>query len=409
MPRMLYTLSEKNLHLGVFESMWQALREAVAAEGWTIERVDPHAPEFWWKLMDYAQDPEAVINFGNHVYDLHLSGENLFRFKPLTEFFACRMVASIGDHPFMPSMMVRLRCASSGLRFQGAVPGFGPAMRICQVHPPSFTLIDPVVSYGAQAQQQPFDARPIDLLIGLNVVTCKTLSLLRAYFPQRGSPERRLMEGAYDALRQDRENYPLRVANAVVQSIFGHSMEDNAVEFSRRVDLARFICDVDLVVRRERREEILQGLLRDTAGLRVMMIDGGFPEELSGPHVDVVPRVPASKFGELLGQSKVSLHVHPTYPGGLHERMVNTMAAGAALLTDPTPALRRWTENQDYALVHPGETLRQVVERVGAPQFAPIAAAGPPRADREFSAAAHARRLIALATEAEPPTQLLAA
>jgi len=319
----------------------------------------------------------------------------------VTDFFACRMLAWLGDHPYSPYMLDRLRYLPSRVRLHGVEPGFFTGVRALQPDMSGGQVIDCCPSYARAAQDIPFAQRPLDVFISLNFYAEWT----REGFQQRWAPttrEGRLANAFYESLRHDRTTFPLALAEPLLKEFYGASWAELAQDFEQLKAVGTVLDAVDLCVRGERRLEILHGLLRDTGGLRIAMVDSGLPPLPKISNVEVIPTVKASALGRIMGQSRVVLHVHPTYPGGVHERVINAMAAGSAVLSDPVPRLHElFGDNEGWLALQPGESLREVVMRVGPDSFAEVAAAGQAAVRARFSADAYVQRLLALAEAPE--------
>lgn len=147
----------------------------------------------------------------------------------------------------------------------------------------------------------------------------------------------------------------------------------------------------DGFIRNQRRHRMLTAL----AGQPILLVGGG-PEVPVHPHTRCLPAMPHADLLRLYGQARTVV-VSPPYAGGLSERVIQPMAAGALVLSPPTGMSDRLlgrdrvfvTVRADFADVQTG------LDRARDPVFRGQAVAGALDSVRQrFSPAAMAKQIL---------------
>lgn len=344
MKEILFTLPEQGNHCGVLSSIYQALAAEMRRRQWKVDVISPSDENFLLKILTVGQKEEAILFFGHFFYDLRFSAQNHFRETSIAEMIRAPIGLEIGDHPFSRFMWERIQHTHENSFMFAPEPGYFEAALLLQPKLRNFRRIQFPISFAPVEQLTPFDQRPIDLLVPMTVATGKSIDEVMATFP-KGCDSRKLAEAIYENLRANRNDYPLTILRSLMLELF--SRELPSVRNGQDILLGAFavLSDIESCIRSERRVEFLSHLLKDVRGRRVLVLDRGLPKSLKTPNVVIQPPVDAGTLGKLMGQSKLLAHCHPTYPLGLHERIINGMASGCVVVSDFAPCLEESFQN----------------------------------------------------------------
>lgn len=337
---------------------------------------------------------DAAI-YSGFFSDLRLNAYNNFKDLNLFDVLPVLIGMAIGDHPFTEFMWERITRSSARTTVMCIEPGFIDAIRMLNPNLNRLFSMDTAI-FGVADNLPPFKDRTIDLLIPMSfsgdAASIARLSDRYAGFP----PHRILAETAYELMRHNYDDYPLALFRQAFRSLFGADLS----ELQKREEGAffrvlRILSEVENLVRLERRQAILSSILQNIGAKRVVITNQKFDGAPHAPGVTWIGQVNAGQLSELYAQSRIVLHCHPTYPQSIHERMVNAMASGAAVLSDRSPGLSRFfKKNIEYLATDGNRSFIEIINDYGVEECARIAEAGRGAACERFSLTRQARQIV---------------
>ncbi len=371
--KILFPVPNLGNHCGILSSATEVIAEEFKRRQWEVSIISSERPDFLTQLCRFGSDPEAIIYFGVFLYDLRFSAQNHFKDQHLNDLLQCRTLCTLGDHPISNFMWERVLHMSPSTIALSGVPSFFDEAQILQPKLHRFHNAGPTVSYVQKTTPIPFENRPIDLLVPLSFDPGPGIKDVTAQLTP-GSEARKFAEAFYEVQRSNRQIPILPTAKPIIEDIFGIALDTPVQDRQLLFNILSLISTLDSIIRRDRRSEFLLDLLRETEGRRICVIDRGLPDHLKSNQVSYIKPLPAPQLGQLMKKSKLVAHVHPTYPDGLHDRILNTMGASAVLLTDYVPALAEsFEENKEWIHARPKESLNQIIERIGEARLPAIA------------------------------------
>lgn len=123
----------------------------------------------------------------------------------------------------------------------------------------------------------------------------------------------KLANGLFEQMQTDRMTYPFTIFREFVQSAFDMPLTALRDSPQMQRDWLGALSHVDLIVRNERRVELVRDLLRDAAGLKVHVV-GKLPSDLDlRPEIICEGALEATELGKLMALSRWVVHcLRPT-------------------------------------------------------------------------------------------------
>ena len=371
-----------------------AVARELEARGWKVVVAPASAPDFLGRVMASGADPDGIVLLGHFFYDLRVSAQNHFHEARAGDVLKGRIGAMIADHPFTNFMWPRIEGADSRIMYFVGDPAFERAAKVLNPALRRFRHLPLPNFYADSSPPSPFDGRPFDAFIA---VSFRGVGDMRAF--RRGLPggiaDYSFAGALYDALRHEYHRYPLDVFFELVADLLDMAPQCLMADRARLNTLLGILSQVDLIVRNDRRIELVNALLADTRGLRVQ-IAGILPETIGLPP-DVIARGPldAMEIGRAMAQSRIVVHCNTTFTGGMHERVLTAMSSGCVVLSDPSPALdAAFKEGEEWICVRPQQTLRDIVRAWGPSGLAAIGDRASRRSPGEFGIGHHVDALL---------------
>jgi hypothetical protein len=362
--------------------------------GWDVSVARAREPDFLATLLRHAADPEAVALLGHFFYDLQVTAQNHFNGSRIGDVFRGRLCAMVADHPFTWFMKQRMQNADPRVVYCPAEPGFIAAASFINPQLKRFYPLALPVLYAAEEQAVRPSRRPIDVLVALTLRDVGGREQYLAELTSSGG-HRRLAEALFARLSSDRVSYPFDVFRELMQREVGIEAAQLVADRQALRQWLDVLSKVDLIVRNERRIEMMRDLLRDTAGLRVHLV-GQLPTDLPlPPDATLEGPLAADELGRRMAQSKWVVHCHPTYPRAMHERVLTAMATGCGVISDFAPGLDdTFEQGAEWLHARPGMSLRDVVAEIDADRLDEIGAAAVHAVQGRFGMTQHVDSLL---------------
>jgi spore maturation protein CgeB len=142
---------------------------------------------------------------------------------------------------------------------------------------------------------------------------------------------------------------------AFVQTLDHHLRLAKAID-PNQIDYEGLLDDLESYIGGKIHIELLRSIKDVTVHVFGSQEGGGWKKYLGNkhPHIKLHAPVPFSEAIELMKRAKIVLNCTPKIKQGLHERLLNSLACGAAVLTLSTPFLREnFKDEEDILLFHP--------------------------------------------------------
>lgn len=142
---------------------------------------------------------------------------------------------------------------------------------------------------------------------------------------------------------------------AFVQTLDKHMRSAKAID-PHQIDYEELLDELEAYIGGKSRVELLSAIKDVTVHVFGSQDGPGWKKYLGArhPNVHIHPPVPFSEAIELMKRSKIVLNQTPEIKQGLHERLLNGLACGAAVLTLYTPFMREhFKDQEDILLYHP--------------------------------------------------------
>lgn len=274
-------------------------------------------------------------------------------------------------------------------------PGYGDAARLLQPALKTFHKLDPAVFFADPIKAVPFRKRSIDVLIPLSFFILEDYAQIRGRFSD-GSDFQKLCDKAYDALKDNYTDYPLAIFSQVVKEMFSIDISQTALNdrdlFMRFMNL---LSRLDGLIRIERRVGMVKSLLKDARGLNVHVAGKLPPDVAELPNIVPLGSLRTAALGQVMADSRMVVHCHPTYPDGLHERPINAMANGSVVVSDHWPMMAStFAEGEEWVCWRSGMSLREATDEFGMDRLEHVAQTACGKAWREFSMPRHVDRIL---------------
>lgn len=335
--------------------------------------------------------------FSSFFTDLSISAQNYSGSKNLIDIFNSKFIFYPTDHLFTTFMWPRVRQMSRNVGVFACDPLLLDELALLRPDVTTSTIAPQTVFTDSAAKAQPPSKRDIDLLIPSTLVLRASRGrtsideTIRAICTDNNS--KLLARTLYDALLPERRRHPLEVLNAVLAAISWPPL--TAFRDSRNETfwaILGILSEVDAVVRSARRLSIVSALLQDARNLRLVVTSDPPPEYSHLPGITWIGNKSLPALHELYRRSKSVLNIHPTYPNTLHERQLNSLANGAALLTDYCPSAEKFLiKGAHYLEVDETTSLAALIKNA---DIEAIGLSGKDHVLKEFSMKAHATAVL---------------
>jgi len=373
----------------------------LARRGYQAELLEPTDPDFLAKLVGLKDRGPCVVLANRHHSDLRLNGYGTFENRNLFDLLGLPAVFEIKDHPFSSYMRDRVRFGPASGLYLSIDSGFlleASALNPAIVRTGS---IDNYVTYGDC--RSPVDReRPIDVLIPMSFGDgIDRISSLRARL-QNNPALKRLADDIEQSLDQSREVSSAALLDALTRRHFAKGLAETGAIDANLFDAVVTIFGIlDQHHRDERRIRVIGRLLEDVGDLNVVLVGKPPPEMGISDRVRQVGFLTYDALGSLMAEARITLNLNPTYVDAIHERLINAMASGSAVMSDLNRGLReRFVPEGSLIELDESRSLRQIVGDLHPDDVAATAERGRQRIEREFSLEAHVQSLIDRAEEA---------
>jgi cell division FtsZ-interacting protein ZapD len=362
------------------------IAEAIAATGRPARVLESGSSTFLSDLVMAGADPQATIYLGSYFSDLRISASQQFVEVNILDSLQARLFGLMSDHPYSDFVFERSRLASSNVTQLVTDPCFEASARLINPQLERFAPVRANIFYGDLTEPREFQDRDIDLLVPLSfepdhMSTDTVLDVLKD-----AAQFRSLFSATLAEMREQPTADPMGLLAGLARAQQQFDLADFAKAQTKAfLGFAKLLGVLDRAWRAERRSKILKDLLRDTADLRIVVtcppIEGGH----RSANVDFVGAVSAKTLGALMARARVTINVNPSYPNYVHDRIVNAMAAGSAVVSDWSAGLEKAFDlEREIHIWSPGRSAASLVGDRSPTDWEAMAIAGQQAAVQSF-------------------------
>lgn len=355
--------------------------------GYDVDLIQMSHPGSLAQLLR-ALDKGPSILFSLFFSDLRISAHNHFSDTLINEVFPVSTFLLCSDMPYKSYMQERLAFAHESTIL---VPDPNYEALIREINPKAkrFSSVENYVFDSSLLEEPiPWRNRDVDILVPMSLErTKKKLPDLLKFIPER---QRKLAQSYYEAIRNERLRCPFQILIEVYRDIAGHDLLE-IMRHQRNFipEICKLMSEIDEIVRTERRIDMVSNLLADTGRYRKIIALGERADLGSATELVTwagVLRAPAMR--DLMRRSRIIVNTHPVISHGIHERVADSLASQAVLVTDENQRIRNTLEvNKHYLPYKNGNSMMSVV---GEYNLEEIACNGRDYAMSNFTPAHHA-------------------
>ncbi|MBR4758827.1 MAG: hypothetical protein IK078_01580 [Lachnospiraceae bacterium] len=217
---------------------------------------------------------------------------------------------------------------------------------------------DSAFSEGKNVEPETSDDRPIDILFAGTFVPPEGFNL----FIDRNGPE---YSAFYHSMLREALADPSEKLEDIVRRRLIEEIEEGVTEEEIRQTLGH-VQFLDYFVRYKRRGEVIRFLAdwapeegtavsQGDSGLHITIVGSGWEhltDQLKHPErITLLPYADSAEVLALLAQTKLSLNVLPSFHEGTHDRIWNSMLAGAVCVTDTNGYMDAFLHDGENAVV----------------------------------------------------------
>ncbi|MHA6286996.1 glycosyltransferase family protein [Maricaulis sp. CAU 1757] len=360
---------------GFLARLMDARVEAWRQAGHDVLELRRTDTRFFNKLAKLCDAKSAVLFLG-YAFNLALSHRQA---EPVnvSDIVDCPVFGMIGDHPFAHFLVEDIVGLSSSLRLFGREPGYEIAHKFLRPGGPDLVPLTglPVGEVADTGAANLNEDRDIDVLVPMDLRSgVPDAEFIGSEAEKIGFP-RPLSKRLIAALKDEYEVYPWTIFAEIVEDSFGVPLTQLARSDKQRVALAKCLNLIDLRIRADRRQSMVRRLAGCDPGLRIAILDEPTGRSLAPSNIEYLGKRDAQEYFRLLARTKVTLFVHPTYPGMINGRVVNALSAGSSVVCDPNPCLEnRFGPDDGVFVVDQGTDLGEVVQVAMAASVAGVEA-----------------------------------
>lgn len=293
-------------------------------------------------VLKQVCEKEKLIHFGAFGFDTTYNNqENLFDHYNIPNF------ALLGDHIYAEFMRSRMRSMSPHTNVVSRINDTLEELKILRTDVKKMHLQNPHTLIPlAQVKEyiKPTKQRTYDILITWNVVKTKaSIANLLANFRDR--PElARFTEDLYERLKRNDDVYSITHFTQALEKEFGLT---STIKFPWSKDIM-FLLDVlhhvDFIVRTEARLNVLKDIKKLSPKLKIgILIDSG--PDLGHPGVEYIGGQSFTDMVKIMGDSKTTLDMIPTYKNAAQERITTACSVGCIPITKSNPMTEKHFSN----------------------------------------------------------------
>ncbi|MBY0511222.1 MAG: hypothetical protein K2P94_13860, partial [Rhodospirillaceae bacterium] len=341
-------------------------------------------------------DENCIVHFYGYLFDLtalSAQGANAIAGS------RAKTVVTIGDHPFSTFMHGTVRYAHpkttfivADSTFQDELTSCNPGLAGARFH---HQPIQPPTNYDKTLVSD-FKSRSFDLVIPMFITNMAGHGIKFILSQLSADWLVKTMVATYELSMSDVGRNPFHIFHECLQANVGLSFAQIRDGNPKIVpQLLTTVAAVDATVRQERRQKMLNALLRDTGDLKVAVTCDAMPALAVDSRVTFLGARRADDISRLMADSRAVLNCNPSYPSSLHERVVSGMLYGSCVISDVNRSMSELF-SPDVFVPYAVDSVMTIVDIYSYCGVEDVAAAGARKIsnDASFSWDGHIDRLL---------------
>lgn len=341
----------------------EQLAAAGRRRGVSVEILRFPSDDFFARLFANLADEECIVHFYGYLYDLRVAASVApDGFVHALENSRATTVATIGDHPFSSFMQPMIVNAHPRTRFIVMDRSFRDEM--CALNPAlahshyEYRPITPPINYEASLLTD-FKDRDFDLLVPMYVTDMSHIGLDFIVAQAAADWFKNVIVATYERASVETNLSPFHILMECLQAELGPiTFDDIRGQNPNFVgEIMMSVAAIDALVRQDRRRKIITSLLKSVGDLKVAVTCDPIPALQVDDNVSFVGMRPVSDVVELMANTRALLNCNPSYPTGLHERVISGMLYNSCVITDLNPFMSETFSPSELVPYAPNESM----------------------------------------------------
>jgi hypothetical protein len=320
----------------------------------SVEILKFPSPEFFPRLFANLADENCVVHFYGYLYDLRImTSAAPGGCMHVLDGARAKTVATVGDHPFSPFMQVVISNAHPSTRFVVMDQDFPEEMQVLNPALKSsrydYRPIAPPTNYD-EALLTSYKDRSFDLVVPMHLTDMSANGIDFILSKIHVDWLRNAALSCYSRALEDINTSPMRIFVACLQDELGTITLDQIREHNAQFipEIFTIIAAVDALVRQTRRQRMVASLLRSVGKLKVVVTCDPIPSLRVDDNVTFIGKRPVEEVVTMMARSRAILNCNPSYPTGLHERVISGMMYKSCVITDLNPYISETFSAQEF-------------------------------------------------------------